>query len=217
MINIIIKILSRLPLPIRLILRRLQHFVYRCAGRPSKALESSKARARRLRENFFSSYCNGRGLDIGYGGDLLAPNCKGWDVEHGDAQILQGVKDCSFDFVYSSHTLEHVHDPVIALQNWWRVVRPGGFLLLYIPHRDLYEKKTALPSRWNPDHKHFFLLDRDEEPHTKSIISLIEKALTAYEIISAKVCSEGHTNIDPEEHSDGEYSIEVVVRKLNGS
>lgn len=213
MLDALINLLSHLPLPIRLVLRRALYFYYRHGGRPRTTLESTKARGRRQREGFFDNYCKGQGLDIGYGGDLLVPNCSGWDIEHGDAETLRGVKNVSFDFVYSSHTLEHMLDPVIALRNWWRVLKPGGYLILYIPHRDLYEKKTTLPSRWNGDHKHFFLLDREMLPDTKDIGKLIHQALSKYEMVYAKECSDGHTIAAPDIHSDGEYSIEVVVKK----
>jgi len=186
---------------------------YRLWGRPERPGETSKAQLRRTREAFFERYCNGRGLDVGYGGDLLTTDCRGWDIEHGDAQYLKGIGDSEFDFVYSSHTLEHMSEPAIALRNWWHVLKRGGYLILYLPHRELYEKKKTLPSRWNLDHKHFFLLDKDEEPDTIGIIPMIQRSLSDFEIIYAKECSEGHTITDPEIHSDGEYSIEVVVKK----
>jgi SAM-dependent methyltransferase len=191
--------------------RRTKKAYYKLRNRPTG--ETSKARPRRVREGFFEKYCTGRGLDVGSGDDSLAPNCLEWDKEQGDAQYLHGVEDCSFDFVYSSHTLEHMIVPSIALKHWWRVLRTGGFLILYIPHRDLYEKKKSLPSRWNPDHKHFFLLDRDEPPDTTGILPLLQRALSNFRIIYAKECNEGHTITDPQVHSDGEYSIEVVIKK----
>ncbi|MFH0922200.1 MAG: class I SAM-dependent methyltransferase [Fibrobacterota bacterium] len=186
---------------------------YRLFGRPYYAAESTKARPRRLREGYFHSYCSGKGLDIGYGGDIIVNGCQGWDYEHGDAQYLSGLRDTSFDFVYSSHTLEHMKEPGVALANWWRVLKVGGYLLLYLPHRDLYEKKVSLPSRWNHDHKHFFLLDRDEPPSTIGVLPLIHGTLTGYVVEYAKLCSAGHTITDPEIHSDGEFSIEVVIKK----
>lgn len=213
--NSICKVLSHLPAPIKGLLYQVQFFYFRTFGRPVKFLESSKAKERRIGEGFFERYCQGSGLDIGYGGDLLAPNCKGWDFEHGDAQLVAGVADRSYDFVYTSHTLEHMVDPIASLRNWWRVIKPGGYLILYIPHRDFYEKRKTLPSRWNLDHKHFFLLDRDEAPDTKGILGLIKTALTGHEVVYAMDCSYGHTITDPELHSDGEYSIEVVVKKTN--
>jgi ubiquinone/menaquinone biosynthesis C-methylase UbiE len=42
------------------------------------------------------------------------------------------------DFVYSAHLLEHVQDFESALREWWRVIKPGGYLVLYLPHKKFY-------------------------------------------------------------------------------
>jgi len=175
--------------------------------------ETFKARKRRIREGFFLKYCNGKGIDIGYGGDLLTPNCDAWDLEEGDAQDMRDVMPESYDFVYSSHLLEHIPDVRLALKRWWALVKPGGYFILVVPHRDLYEKKKLLPSRWNSYHKHFFLPMRAELPDTVNLLGMLMYHLKDYEFVYAKVCDEGHTITDPECHSDGEYSIEVVLRK----
>ena len=202
---------------LRIIRTAARHFEYRVRGRRANPGETAKARERRMREGFFLRYCVGRGLDIGYGGDLLCGNCVGWDLEHGDAQFLAKVKNDSFDFVYSSHTLEHLADESAALRNWYRAVKPGGYLILFVPDRELYEKKTALPSRWNPDHKHFFLIDRDEAPDTVGILPLISRSIPEAIVISARRCDAGHTIEDPQVHSDGEYSIEIIIQKKVGA
>ena len=177
--------------------------------------ETAKAHDRRVREGFFDKYTNrGGGLDIGYGGDPVIPNCCGWDFKNGDAQYLAGIEDETFDFVYSSHCLEHMYDVRIALKNWFRVVKRGGYLLLAIPHRDLYEKKTQLPSRWNFDHKHMFLIGKSEPPDTLDIVEEIKNSLDDFDIKYIKACDEGHTITDPLVHSDGEYQIEIVIQKL---
>jgi len=186
---------------------------YRILGRPPRAGETSKAKPRRIREGFFEAYCRGRGLDVGYGGDLLQNNCLGWDFEQGDAQYLADFRDAEFDFVYSSHTLEHMANVEVALKNWWRVVKPGGYLILYLPHRDLYEKRRTLPSPWSQDHRRFFLPHRDEAPDTIGVVPLIQRTLPECELIYVKECGESHTITSPETHSDGEYSIELVARK----
>lgn len=175
--------------------------------------ETSRSHARRKREGFFEKYCRGEGLDIGYGGDILTPECSGWDFRNGDAQYLSGIEAESFDFVYSSHCLEHMYDVRTALKNWFRVVRRGGFLILAIPHRDLYEKRTQLPSRWNGDHKHMFLIGKAEPPDTLDIIEEVRESLNDYDIKYVKACDEGHTITDPNRHSDGEYQIEMVIQK----
>jgi SAM-dependent methyltransferase len=189
-------------------------FKFKYINRPYIAGETTKAYSRRKQEGFFERYCNGKGLDIGFGGDLIIKDAKGFDFEHGDAQYLTNISDNTYDFVYSSHTIEHLPNPDVAIKNWFRVLRPNGFLIIYAPHRDLYEKKKTLPSRFNPTHLHFFLPDKDEEPDTIGIRRLIEKSLTNYELIYIKVCYEGFSITDPYIHSDGEYSIEVVLKKL---
>ena len=187
---------------------------YWTIGRQPNPAETSKARERRLREDFFNLYCKGHGLDVGFGGDLVTKDAEGFDFEHGDAQYLKGKKDNTYDFVYSSHTIEHLPDPSEAIRNWFRVVKPGGYLIIYLPHRDLYEKKKTLPSRFNPNHLHFFLIDKDEKPDTLGIIPLIERSINNFQLIYAKECNEGHTIKNPLVHSDGEYSIEVVIKKI---
>jgi SAM-dependent methyltransferase len=42
-----------------------------------------------------------------------------------------------FDFLFSSHCLEHIHNPVAALEHWKTRLRPGGVLFLYLPHPDM--------------------------------------------------------------------------------
>ncbi|HZW39724.1 MAG TPA: methyltransferase domain-containing protein [Ignavibacteriaceae bacterium] len=188
--------------------------IYLQEGRPFVAAETTKAKSRRMREGFYDKYVQGKGLDIGYGGDKLVDNEDIWDFEHGDAQFLNGVEDNKYDFVYSSHTLEHMVDAEEAIKNWFRVVKPGGYLLLYIPHRDLYEKKKTLPSRFNKDHKHFFLPYNDEAPDTIGIETLIKRVLKNYEIIYIKECKEGFESVSPEKHGKGEFSIEAVIKKI---
>jgi len=51
----------------------------------------------------------------------------------GDAQVLP-FADESFDIVISCETIEHVPDVKSALQEMWRVTRPGGKLFLTTPN-----------------------------------------------------------------------------------
>jgi ADP-heptose:LPS heptosyltransferase len=76
------------------------------------------------------------------------------DVTVDDCTHLQLFGSASMDFVFSSHLLEHVDDYKAALKEWWRVIKPGGHLVLYLPHRDLYPRIGQPGS--NPDHKHDF-------------------------------------------------------------
>ena len=41
--------------------------------------------------------------------------------------------DASFDRLIACHVLEHMHEPLDALREWSRVVRPGGLLSFVLP------------------------------------------------------------------------------------
>jgi len=196
---------------------QINRYRFRVFARPVMLKETSKAQARREAEGFFKTYFQGRGIDVGYGGDLVVPNCRGWDVEDGDAHDLAGIADATFDFVYSSHVLEHLDDPARAIRNWWRVLRPGGYLILYLPERDLFERKRTLPSTACLDHKHYFLLDRDDPPDTIGLIPLLRRDLAGIEIIETRICDAGYNPSLPINLLwDAEYSIELVARKTGG-
>lgn len=49
---------------------------------------------------------------------------------------LRSLPDASYDFVLSSHMLEHTANPLGLLQHWKRLLKPGGHLMLILPHRD---------------------------------------------------------------------------------
>lgn len=61
--------------------------------------------------------------------------------EPGVQRISEGgnlveIADASYDFVLSSHVLEHLANPLAALEGWTRVLKSGGLLLTVLPHRD---------------------------------------------------------------------------------
>ena len=52
-----------------------------------------------------------------------------------DAEKLETVDSASQDFVIANHVFEHMEHPVVALQNWVRVLRPGGLIFMAIPDK----------------------------------------------------------------------------------
>jgi ADP-heptose:LPS heptosyltransferase/SAM-dependent methyltransferase len=115
-------------------------------------------------------YTRGTGLDIGCGPHKAFPHFIGVDSKKDsalfgieftpdnvveDASRLPQVPDGRLDFVFSSHLLEHIEDYAAALAEWWRTIKDGGHLVLYLPHRDLYPN-IGQPGA-NIDHKHDFL------------------------------------------------------------
>lgn len=110
--------------------------------------ETSKTRA--LWGETELNLLRGRGLDIGAGGDPVMPGVEEFDERHGDAERILDYVTGPYDYVYSSHCLEHMRDPRLALMDWWSLVKPGGVLFLIVPDEDLYEQ-GVWPSV-NPTH-----------------------------------------------------------------
>jgi ADP-heptose:LPS heptosyltransferase len=116
-------------------------------------------------------YTRGRGLDLGCGPHKAFPHfigvddytdkrLFGIDVKPdvpADVRKLDIFGSASMDFVFSSHCLEHLVDYKGALREWWRVIKPGGHLCLYLPHADHYPRIGAEGA--NIDHKHDFMPD----------------------------------------------------------
>jgi SAM-dependent methyltransferase len=197
--------------------------------------ECSKAIPRRVAAKVFAShYFVGDGIDIGSGSPTLGNvdflgnqkaafplmrSCRSWDIEDGDAENLAGIPDASFDFVHSSHTLEHMHNPGRALRNWFRVLRPGGYLVAMVPDEDLYEH-GFWPSRFNGDHKWSFTIKKIVSPMPRSL-NLDDLLLVHMPLGSTLVKLELlHGTFDPtlarevdQTGGPAECAIEVVVRK----
>ena len=165
-------------------------------------IETMKARTRREMEDFFSKYCIGKGLDIGAGNDPLLPDIAVIDLHFGTDVRTLPFSDNTFDFVYSSHCLEHLICVEEGIRESFRVLKPHGYMIYYLPHRDLYEHRISLSEPGNADHKHFFLMDRSEAPVTIGIIPLVATMYPNSELIYAKKCQE-----------NGEFSIECIWEK----
>ena len=52
-----------------------------------------------------------------------------------EACDVSGIADESYDFVAASHVLEHIANPLRALSEWKRILRPLGSMLLVLPHK----------------------------------------------------------------------------------
>lgn len=86
-------------------------------------------------------FCRGDGLDVGAG---RWPLPGATPVELRDGGDAMELPHGAFAYVFSSHCLEHLHDPISALEHWITRLRPGGTLFLYLPHP---EQKY-----WRPQH-----------------------------------------------------------------
>ena len=141
-----------------------------------------------------------------------------WDIEDGDAQRLDGVGDASYDFVHSSHCLEHLEDPREGLRNWLRVVRPGGHLVVVVPDEDLYEQ-GVFPSTFNRDHKWTFTIYKPRSWSARSVnlLDVVRDLGAAVELVCMELLSATYRYELPRYDQTltpvGECGIEFVLRK----
>jgi len=113
-------------------------------------------------------YTRGRGLELGSGIQKLYPHFIGVDnrkdaalfghpinpdVAVESAERMEFFASNSMDFIFSSHLLEHIEPERVtgALKEWMRIIKPKGYLTLYLPDEDEYPKVGENGA--NPDHK----------------------------------------------------------------
>lgn len=85
-----------------------------------------------------NKFCGGKGIDIGFAKeewkfekatdfcDLLL------DAPWNDCLNIP-VGDGTYDFVFSSHCLEHIENYLDALEEWKRILKKNGIIFLYLP------------------------------------------------------------------------------------
>ncbi len=142
------------------------------------------------------------------------------DVRVKSAADLSMFASASMDFVFCSHLLEHFpltqedsrtwanpvaralaekmllekHTAKDALKEWMRVIKPDGYLVLYVPDEDIYPK-VGEPGA-NPDHCFNVNYDR--------VLDLMRRTATDWNLIDFQKRSEGN-----------EYSLFFVFQKKN--
>ena len=149
-------------------------------------------------ENLYTiGFCQGLGLDVGSGDRTLKEDIITLDKHNldanfiGDAQNLVQFKDKTFDYVYSSHILEHCLDIVGTIKEWARVVKLHGYIVL------VYPDARFIPNKDHPqcDPQHKWDLQRED-------LREIIKCISCVEIVNKR--AEAHEN----------YSALFVLRRI---
>ena len=131
------------------------------------------------------------GIDSGKDITLFGADVKP-DIVVKDAVNLGIFADASADAAFSSHLLEHIDNWQAALREWWRLVKVGGHLVLYLPHADHYPR-IGQPGA-NPDHKHDFTPEQ--------IVDFCRLAFPDWALVENQTRTEGN-----------EYSFLLVLKK----
>ncbi|MEM7205992.1 MAG: glycosyltransferase family 9 protein [Planctomycetota bacterium] len=181
----------RRDLPLRWLHDALRELAPGCLTGDSS--ESAKWRGR------LASHLRGRIADLGHGGHKVTPAAVGVDQFAfdpfdwiGDVRDMWFLPDQTFDTVYSAHCLEDLWHPHQALEEWTRILRPNGSLVLYLPLRD-HHPNVGAPGA-NPAHKDDYVPEDVEE----------------------FLADLGHMEVVVSERREAEQSFEIVARKQTG-
>ena len=146
------------------------------------------------------------GIDIGFGGDLIREDFVSCDlpVPYGDYEgykidipcdVSQGipVKDNTFDVVYSSHLIEDFENTEEILEEFIRILKDQGTLILVFPDQKKYEETCKLHGEIpNAAHKikymglayvHSKLVNLEEREVIDAFTSTMETEVAPYNCI----------------------------------
>jgi SAM-dependent methyltransferase len=179
--------------------------------------EVRKTMRARIESGFFAQYLSGPNvLDIGFrGGDPanqpIVPWAIGVDKDYpGYDGVRLPFADRSQDAVHSSHCLEHIANPGQALGEWFRVLRIGGFLVVTVPHQQLYERKPMPTSRWGGnEHLRFYTVAN----LTKEIEESLPVGEFRFRLIRDNDSGFNY-DVPPDEYPTGCYEIETVIQRI---
>ncbi|WP_162875601.1 class I SAM-dependent methyltransferase [Sphingomonas crusticola] len=178
--------------------------------------ESRKTYADKIASGFLDKYLSGAAvLEVGYRGYIdgcvpIVPQAIGVDIGYpGYDGITLPFADGSFDAIYSSHCFEHIAAYQEVLRDWYRVLKVGGYLIMAVPHQYLFERRAALPSKGNNDHKRFYT--------PESLLREISESLgvNAYRVRELAEHDAGYNYDRPtRDDLEGQFEIEIVIEKI---
>ena len=92
-----------------------------------------------------------------------------------DATDLAGIADGSYEVLLSSHTLEHLANPLRALAEWKRVVGPTGHLILVVPHlENTFDHRRPVTTLAHLEVDLAGATAEDDETHLQEFIELCD-------------------------------------------
>jgi SAM-dependent methyltransferase len=101
------------------------------------------------------------------------------------------LQDNQFDFLLSSHSLEHIANPIKALNHWRRVLKENGRLVLILPDSSVtFDRKRPITNLEHLIEDFKNDVQEDDETHFNEVIDLhdmdLDKALGSRDILKER-------------------------------
>ena len=118
---------------------------------------------------------------------------------------VSGTKDS----VLSAYRLQDVADYRGAIRGWFELVRPGGTLVIVVPHAFLYERGMTLPSRWDRRQRRLYT--------PASLLLEVEEALVpnSYRVRCLEDADTGFDySLDPQTEPTASADLLLVLERI---
>lgn len=117
-----------------------------------------------------------------------------------DAVDLSKIQEETYDFILSSHVLEHVANPIKALYEWKRILKKNGKLFLIVPNRKYtYDRCRPLTTLEHIINDYYCNVDESDSTHLDEIIRLhdldIDTTVKNYDEHVARTLNNSKTRI----------------------
>jgi SAM-dependent methyltransferase len=179
-------------------------------------IETKRSLDHRHRDGFLRKYLRGENiLDIGprrgkTETQPVSPGAIAVDLDYPgyDGRTLP-FSNGSQDAVFCYYYLQGLDDYRSAIDDWFRVLKVGGFLIIIVPHQYLFERKLTLPSSFVGGHKRFYT--------PASLLQEIQESLDpyCYRLRFLEDDDFGFDySIEPGKPADGCCDIAVVIQKI---
>jgi SAM-dependent methyltransferase len=139
-------------------------------------------------DNIYHNACAGR---ISEGRTYRFDERKSLGMQYAaEAADLSMIASDAYDFLLSSHMIEHTSNPIRVLLEWVRIVRLGGFQLVIVPNKELtfdhYRPTTTLQHMIDD-----FTAKRDEDDltHLNESVELNDYSMMPFDQVTFKSCA----------------------------
>jgi len=115
----------------------------------------------------------------------------------GEAADLSAVKDASYEFVLSCHSLEHVANPIKALKDWSRVMKQHGRLVLVLPDKEFtFDHNRPITTLTHLIEDYNNHVTESDTTHFEEVIALHDFKYDAFVKSKEDLINRTHLNIE---------------------
>ena len=95
---------------------------------------------------------------------------EGWQYIK-DAVCLEGIESEKYDFILSCHSLEHIANPIKAIEEWKRVLKTSGYILIIVPHKEkTFDRKRTVTTIEHIIEDYKKEITEDDQTHFQDVI-----------------------------------------------